>query len=116
MRSLKTKAVLISFLSIPPAFGLPSFGVAEERFAGIWASSCDHLSGMTFIFHDDDRLRIVDLECKILGWEEHGNTLSSDMQCSLDGVERRERITVVRQEKTLRITLGGCEHSVRYCS
>jgi len=94
---------------------LPATTAADELFAGIWARSCTRLSGETYTFHDGDRLRIVDLECKILGWKQHQNVFSTDMQCTLDGVERPERITVAPEGGRLRLTFGDRTQLLQHC-
>jgi hypothetical protein len=94
---------------------LPTVAAADELFAGIWARSCAHLSGETLIFHDHDRLRIVDLECKILGWKRRLNVFSTDMQCTLDGVERPEQITVAKEGDKLRVTMGDRTQLLQHC-
>lgn len=94
---------------------MPTATVADELFAGTWARSCTHLSGETYIFHDGDRLRIVDLECKILGWKRRQTVFSTDMQCTLDGVERSEQITVAEEGDKLRVTMGDRTQLLQHC-
>jgi hypothetical protein len=89
---------------------------AAGRFEGVWTASCSHLSGLTYIFHDQDRLRIVDLECTILGWKRDGRRLVSELACTLDGEPVKSRIAVVPDGDRLHITMGGRATTVRHCS
>ena len=88
----------------------------DGLFEGVWARSCAHLSGETFTFHDGDRLKVVDLDCKIRGWKRRGEHFRSALLCTLDGVEQRSHVEVLRIGGWLRITLGGRTQTVRRCS
>lgn len=86
-----------------------------ERFAGIWAQSCAHLSGETFIFHDGDRLKIVDLDCKILGWKRVGSRWHSRLSCILDGQPSRAKIAASLREGKLQVEMDGRRMSLEHC-
>lgn len=99
-------------------FGLPvscalAASADDELFAGIWARSC--ASGVEYIFHDRDRLKIVDLDCQILGWRKSGEHFTSALRCTLDGVEDRSRIDVVPSGDRLRVTMEGLTEMLRKC-
>lgn len=112
--------VVSDMRSIVPAAFLVAMTVANAQaaqpdglFAGVWAQSCDQ--GETFTFHNRDRLKIVDLDCKVLGWIRRGEHYSSLLHCTLDGVDSRSRIDVVRLGDRLRISMGGLTTTVRPC-
>ncbi|MCW6537730.1 hypothetical protein [Sphingomonas lycopersici] len=86
---------------------------ADPLFAGVWAESCDH--GQTFTFHDGDRLKIVDLDCKLVGWKWSGDRYRSRLRCTLDGARSQGRVDVERVGDRLRITMGGLTTTVRQC-
>ncbi|MEZ2218304.1 hypothetical protein [Rhizobium sp. RCC_161_2] len=114
-RKNNSKRMLAWLAIVFAGLGMPTAMVADELFAGIWARSCAHLSGETYIFHDGDRLRIVDLECKIVGWKQRQTVFSTDMQCTLDGVERPEQITVATEGDKLRVTMGDRTQLLQHC-
>jgi hypothetical protein len=108
----RSSAIVAGFVGAVAAIQAAS---ADEFFPGLWAQSCSHLSGETFTFHDGDRLKIVDLDCRIAGWVRHGSSYTSKLQCNLDGVVRNERIKVMQLGKRLRIAMGGLSRIVEHC-
>lgn len=106
--------------SIVPAAFVAAMAAGAARaaepdglFAGVWAQSCER--GETYTFHDGDRLKVVDLDCKVLGWVRRGKHYRSLLHCTLDGVDSQSRIDVVRLGNRLRISMGGLTTIVRPC-
>lgn len=107
--------LLMVSLVVMAAANSPARAATDELFAGVWAETCSHLSGVTYTFHDGNRLKIVDLDCQILGWKRTGNHFRSRLLCTLDGVRQRARIDVERLPERLRITMSGLVQTVRSC-
>ncbi|MFT4163496.1 hypothetical protein [Shinella sp.] len=101
--------------ALATACALPTTASAGELFAGIWAENCSSLSGSTFIFHDGDRVRIVDLDCRIVAWKRVSDRYASDLACTLDGVPRQTHIEVTTMGERLHIAMGGLSQVVEPC-
>lgn len=102
--------------ALAAACALPAAALADGLFAGVWAENCSHLSGRTFTFHDGDRMKTVDLDCRIVAWKQDVNRYTSDLACVLDGAPSRAHIEVVVMGKQLRIAMGGLSQVVGQCS
>lgn len=91
---------------------MPSAASANKLFAGEWGKNC---ADTIYTFHDGDKVKIVDLWCRIVAWKQDGNRYTSDLKCVLDGVPSNDRIEVETMGKQLRITMGGLSQVVKQC-
>lgn len=109
------RCVLAIVATLTAACAMPESASADQLFAGVWAENCSRASGRTFIFHDGDRVKIVDLDCRIVAWKRDANRYTSNLACVLEGVRSETRIEVMTMGKRLRIAMGGLRQMVEQC-
>ena len=88
---------------------------AAERFAGTWATSRTNSEGLWTFYFFSEYARVVDLRCKIFGWEKTRSGYYSDLSCLLAGEASTSKIEVTQGSETPHINMDGLVATVQRC-